>query len=102
VEDSFYLLWNGTIFWITLPALLIVSLTILRQLWNRTGQIPTYWLCVHIAGFGVLVAMAFSGGRGLRSSFVVLSFVAILCWAAAIKLGLDWWKARRAKPAEPK
>lgn len=101
MDDSFYLFWNGTIFWIALPALLVVSLTILRQLWNKAGLFPTYWVCAHVAGFGILATMAFTGGRGLRSSLLVLCLVAILCWAAVMKFGLDWWKARRAKHEPP-
>lgn len=30
-----------------------------------------------------------------------LVLVAVLAWAAAIKLGLDWWKVRRAKQEPP-
>lgn len=32
---------------------------------------------------------------------MLLALNACIIWAIAIKLGLDWRKARRAKPAQP-
>jgi hypothetical protein len=101
VDDAPYSFWSITVFLFASPALLVVSFSILGQYWREDGRIPVYWGCVHLVALCIVATLAFSGLRGRRSSLVLLVIIAIFCWAAAIKLGLDWWKARRAKAAQP-
>ncbi|MBU1042645.1 MAG: hypothetical protein KKF77_16245 [Proteobacteria bacterium] len=96
-----FVFWTRTLFLLTLPAFLYVMVASLLQIKRKSGQFPTYWTCAHAAGFVVFLVMAFGDNHRVANGvYVFLSLFAIY-WAAAIKIGLDWWKARRLKATQP-
>jgi len=101
VDDSAYRFWSIVVFLFAAPAMLVVSFAILKEDWSKEGRIPAYWGCVHLVSMCIVATLAFSRIRVRPTSLVLLVIIAVYCWAAAIKLGLDWWKARHAKTAQP-
>ncbi|MDQ7836447.1 MAG: hypothetical protein RDU24_13785 [Humidesulfovibrio sp.] len=101
MDDSRYLLCAAIIVWISLPAVLVVSMTIIRRMWAETGRFPTYWAWVHAAAVGTFLVAGLTTGSRVRTTILYLIIIAVFAWAAAIKLGLDWLKTRRAKPTQP-
>ncbi len=100
MDDASFSFWSRTVFLFASPALVVISLSFLGQFWREEGRAPVYWGCVHVVALSLVTALAFSGLRGGRTDLALLAIIAIYCWAAAIKLGLDWWQARRAKASQ--
>lgn len=97
-----FVFWTKTLFLLTVPAFLLVSFVMLQKMQRESGKFPAYWTCVHVAGLGVFMVVAFSDShRPANGIHIFLLFLGIY-WAGAIKLGLGWWKTRRAKPETPK
>lgn len=103
MDDAPFSFWSHVVFLFASPALLIISASILRQFWQEEGRFPAYWGCVHVVALCILAALAFSSLRGVWTELALYIVIAIYCWAAAIKISLDWRQARRAgKPEKQK
>lgn len=100
MDDATFSFWSRVIFVFAAPALLVISASILRQFGQKEGRFPTYWGCVHVVGLCILAVLAFSSLQGVWTELALYLVIAIYCWAAAIKIGLDWRKARRAPPGD--
>lgn len=92
------------LFWLLTPAYGFVAFKWIAPLWGKHGDngnspYPWYQLCVAAVYFLLLAVQTQPGFLHSRTSNVLLlALNASIIWAIAIKLGLDWWKARRAKP----
>jgi len=97
-----FVFWTKTLFLLTVPAFLLVSFVTLRKMQRESGKFPAYWVGVHVAGLGVFMGAAFAESHRIANGIYIDLLLFVVYWAAAIKLGLDWWQARRAKASQPK
>lgn len=97
-----FVFWTKLVFLLTVPAFLLVSFVTLRTMHRESGKFPAYWVGVHVAGLGVFMVTAFGDNHRVANGVYVFLLLFVLYWAGTIKLALGWWKARHAKPAQPK
>ncbi len=101
MDADSYGFWSISVFLLAVPALLVVSFSILWQFGKEKGRLPVYWACVHFVALCVAALLLSTNLREEPSTLVLLVIIAVYVWMAAIKISLDWWNAHRTKAAPP-